>query len=159
MALLLVSLCEFHFQVSQGCTVDEMPSGWEKGLGDLTPSRKTEHKVEGWACNPTVKNSDPEESLSERTAGTKVEKSLRKRMSSYRPKMGSIPREATRPDTITHAVLCSQKGSYQDCPLKAPTSSRKSQMQIFIPKQWNKLVTPVVELGKSWEKVTRWANL
>jgi hypothetical protein len=35
--------------------------------------------VEGWGCHPTVKNSDPEFSLSERTAGTKMEKSLRKK--------------------------------------------------------------------------------
>jgi hypothetical protein len=34
--------------------------------------------VEEWGCHPIVKNSDPELLLSERTAGTKMEKIMRK---------------------------------------------------------------------------------
>ena len=66
-----------------------MPYSGERELVESTSSRKTGHQVEGWGCHPTVKNSDPELFLSERTAGTKMEKSLRKRRSSDRPKLGS----------------------------------------------------------------------
>ena len=43
----------------------------ERELVESTSSRKTEHQVEGWSCHHTVKNSDPELFLSEKTAGTK----------------------------------------------------------------------------------------
>ena len=43
------------------------------------------NQVEGWGCYPTVKIPVPELFLSERTAGTKMEKSLR---SSDRTKLG-----------------------------------------------------------------------
>jgi hypothetical protein len=33
-------------------------------------------------------------------------------------------------------MVHSQKGTYHDCSLKDPTSSDKSQMQIFAPNQW-----------------------
>jgi hypothetical protein len=65
-------------------------SSGERELVDFTSSRKTGHQVEGWDCHPTVKNYDPEMLPSERTAGTKMEKSLRKRRSSNRPKLRSI---------------------------------------------------------------------
>jgi hypothetical protein len=43
--------------------------------------------------------------------------------------------EAPRPDTITEAIECSLKKTYHDYPLKDPSSSWKSQMQIFAPNQ------------------------
>jgi hypothetical protein len=46
------------------------------------------------------KNSDPELLLSERTAGTKMEKYLRKRRSTDRLKMCSSSGEASKPDTM-----------------------------------------------------------
>jgi hypothetical protein len=65
-----------------------MPYSGERELVESTSSRKTGHQVEGCGCQPTVKNSDPELFLSERTTGTKMRKSLRKRRSSDRPKLG-----------------------------------------------------------------------
>jgi hypothetical protein len=48
-----------------------MPNSGERELVEPTTRRKTGHQVEGWGCHPTVKNSDPELFLPERTAGTK----------------------------------------------------------------------------------------
>jgi hypothetical protein len=48
----------------------------ERNLVQPNSSRETRHQVEGWGCHPTVKNYDPELFLSERAAGTKMEKRL-----------------------------------------------------------------------------------
>jgi hypothetical protein len=65
-----------------------------------------------------------------------MEKSLRKRRSSDRPKLGSSSKEALVSDTISDAMVYLQTGAYIDCYLKGPTSSWKSKMQIYIPNQW-----------------------
>jgi hypothetical protein len=89
------------FQDPKGETLDEMPYSGEGELEKVTSNRNTGHQVEGWGCHPTVKNSNSELFLSERTTGTKMEKSLMERRSSDRPKLGSSSRVAPRPDTIT----------------------------------------------------------
>jgi hypothetical protein len=63
---------------SKGGTLGEMSYREERELVKPTSSRKTGQQQEVWGCNSTVKHSDPELFLSERTAGTKTEKSLRK---------------------------------------------------------------------------------
>jgi hypothetical protein len=55
------------------------------------------------------------------------------------PAQGKAP---PRPDTINEVMECSQKGIYHDCPLKDPTISWKSQMQIFTPNQWTEAADP-----------------
>ena len=77
-------------QDSEGGTLNEMPNSGERELVGSTIRRKTEYHGEGWGCRPTVRNSDPE--LSERTAGTKMEKRLCQRRSSDRPILGFISR-------------------------------------------------------------------
>ena len=67
-------------------------------------------------------NCDPEMFLSE-TGWMEMERSLRKRGQATGPKWDPAQEEAPRPDTITEAVECSQKGAYHDCPLKDPISS------------------------------------
>jgi hypothetical protein len=49
-----------------------MPYSGEKEFVESTFSKKTGHQVEGRGCHPTVKFSDPELFLSERTAGRQM---------------------------------------------------------------------------------------
>jgi hypothetical protein len=70
-------------------TLNEILYSGERELVEPTSNRKSGHQVKVWACCPKVKNSGPELFLSERTEETKMEKSLRKRRSSDRPKLGS----------------------------------------------------------------------
>jgi hypothetical protein len=74
----------------------------------LRPSsnRNIGHPVDRWGCDPTVNSSDSELFLSERTTGTQMEKSLGKGGPVTGPNWDPTRREATRPDTITDAMVC-----------------------------------------------------
>jgi hypothetical protein len=65
-----------------------MPYSGEMELLESTFNRKTEYQGSGWGCHPPVKISVSEFFLSKRTAGTEMEKSLRKRRSMDRTKLG-----------------------------------------------------------------------
>ena len=70
-------------QDSKGGTLDEVLYSGERELVDSTSSGGTGHQV---------RSSDPKLFLSKGTAGTKMEKSMRERRSSDRPKLGSSSR-------------------------------------------------------------------
>jgi hypothetical protein len=73
-------------QESKGGTLDEMPYSGERELVESTSSRKTGRASLGGIGLPSqIISSDPESFLSERNAGSEMEKSLRKRWSSDRP--------------------------------------------------------------------------
>jgi hypothetical protein len=71
------------------------------------------------------------------------------------PKWDPAQGEAPRPDTITKAMVCSQKGTYHDCPQKAQQAAERVRCRYLHPTNGQKLLTPVVELGKSWKKLRR----
>ena len=77
-------------QDSKGRTEDEMLNSGERELVESISHRKTGHQVEEWGCHRTVKNPDQKLFLSKRTAGTKMEKILRERISGDWPICGSI---------------------------------------------------------------------
>jgi hypothetical protein len=49
----------------------------------------------------------------------------------------------------------SQKGTYHDCPPKDPTAAERVRCRYLQPANGQKLLIPVVELGKSWKKLRR----
>jgi hypothetical protein len=55
---------------------------------------------------------------------------------------------------------CSQKVAYHECPLETPKKAAKRvRCRYLHPTNGHKLVTPVVELRKSWKKLRRRVNL
>ena len=56
---------------SKGGTLEEMPYSGERELVESSSSGGTGHQVERLSYHPTVKSSNPELFLSERTAGKK----------------------------------------------------------------------------------------
>jgi hypothetical protein len=91
-----------------------MPYSGKRELVESSSSRKTGSQVEEWGCHSTIKNSDSELFLSERTAGIEIEKESEEKDVHIR--------EAPRPDIIT-IIVCSQTGVSHDCLLKDPISS------------------------------------
>jgi hypothetical protein len=76
--------------------------------------------------------------LTERTAGTKMERWLRE----ARPKVGSSSRGGHKDWCYYWGYGVVTKSAYHDRHPKDPTSSWKSQMQIFIPNKWTKAADP-----------------
>ena len=83
-------------QDSKGGALDEMPNSGERELVESTSRRKTGHQVEGWGCQPGVKNTDLELFLSKRTTGSKLEKRMRERRSSDQSNLRSISRGGSK---------------------------------------------------------------
>jgi hypothetical protein len=88
--------CE-RFSGLKGRDLNKVLYSGERELVESTYSGGTGSQVGGWSCHPTVKNSDPEMFLSERSVGSKMEKSLRKRRYSDRSKLGSSSMGGLRP--------------------------------------------------------------
>ena len=57
-------------------------------------------------------------------------------------------RETPKPDTITDAMVCLQTGAYHDCPQKGPQKTERVSCRYLYLSNEQKLVIPVVELGK-----------
>jgi hypothetical protein len=68
----------------------------EREIVEPTFGKKDRVSNERWSCHTIVKNSNPELFLSKKTAGTKMEKSLRDKKFSNRCNLGSILREDSK---------------------------------------------------------------
>jgi hypothetical protein len=67
---------------------------WREGTCRVHLQEKD--RLEGWGCHSTVINSDPELLPCKRTAGIKMEKSLRERRSRDRPKLAPSSRGGSK---------------------------------------------------------------
>jgi hypothetical protein len=83
-----------------------MPNSEERELVEFTSSIKTGPQEEGWSSCPTVKNSDPELSLSKRNAGTKWRRDWGKGCPVSGPNWDPAQGLASRPNTITDVMVC-----------------------------------------------------
>ena len=63
--------------------------------------------------------------------------------------------KALRPDTITEAMFCSQKGDYQTALWKTRPAAERVRCRYLHPTNGQKQLTSVVELGKCWKKLRR----
>jgi hypothetical protein len=106
----------------------------------------------GWGCHPTVT------SLTHNCSSLKELQAWGKEGRVTDPKWDPAQGKVPRPDTITEAMEHSQKGIYHNCPPKNPTSSWKSQMQIFAPNQWTETADPCGWTREGWRKLRRRAR-
>jgi hypothetical protein len=81
-----------------GLTLAKTPNAGEGNWKSPPPVDRQGLKWRGRVTNPVFKIPDPELFLSKRTAGTKMEKRLKERLSSHQPNLGSISWGTPRPD-------------------------------------------------------------
>ena len=75
------------------------------------------------------------------------------------PKWNPAQGEFPRPDTITEAMECSQKGPIMITLWKTQQAAKRVRCRYLHPTNGQKLVVPVVELGKSWKTLRGKATL
>jgi hypothetical protein len=71
------------------------------------------------------------------------------------PNWDSAHEEAPRPNTITKAMVCSQKGTIMTVLRNNQQAIERVRHRDLHPTIGQKLLTPVVELGKSWKKLRK----
>lgn len=107
-----------------------------------------------WGRHVTLKISDSEVFLSEGTARTKLEKSMRERRPSDRPKLRS---SSWGGPGAWYCYRCFdmvyfQTGAYHNWLLRGPRSSWKCQMHMLAPNQWMEARVPCYWIVKELEK-------
>jgi hypothetical protein len=129
-------------QDSKRGTLDEMPYSGERKLVEPTSSRDRASS-EGKVAIPRSKTLNPNCSCLKELQGWRPRK--RRYSSKWDPAQG----EAPRPDTITEAMVCSQKGPIITALQKTQQAAERVRCRYIHPTNGQKLVTPVVELGKA----------
>jgi hypothetical protein len=76
-------------------------------------------------------------------------------VSNWDPAQGEAPRH----DTITEAMEHSQKRTYHDCPLNDQQAAGRVRCRYLYTTNRQKLLTPVVKLGKNWNRLKRRVTL
>ena len=118
---------------SKGGTLEEMPYSGERELVESSSSGGTGHQVERLSYHPTVKSSNPELFLSERTARKKHGEKPKEKEIQWQDQIVIKLKERHQGLTLLLMLFCAhKKWAYHDCSLKDQTSRWKSQMLKFI---------------------------
>ena len=144
------------FQDSKGGTLDEMCYTGEREL--IEPTSSTGHQMRDGVAIPQSKTLT-QFLLSDRTAGRKMEKNLRKRRSSDRPNWDPTQGKA-QGLTLLLRICC----AYKNRPImtalgKFQQAAERVRDRYLQPTNGQKLLTPMVELGESWKKLRRRVTL
>jgi hypothetical protein len=128
-----------HSQNSKAGIFGEMPDNRERDLIEPTSRRKTGHQVRDGVAIPQPHLWLIIASVRKNYRDGKWRGAWGKEGPAIVPKWDPAQVEVPRPDTITEAMECSQKGIYHDCPPRDPTSSH---MQLFAPNPCTEAADP-----------------
>jgi hypothetical protein len=89
-----------------------------------------------------------------------MEKSLRKRKDQLQAQSGIQLKGRSQGLTLLLVPWCACKqGPIMAVPQKAQQATERVRCRYLHPVNGQKLVSPVVKLGKNWKKLRRWATL
>jgi hypothetical protein len=146
-------------QASKGRTLSDKFNSIENELIKPTSSRKTGHQGRDGVATPQSYLWPIILPVWNNYSDGNGEEPEEKKRYYDRPKVGSSSRRGPKAWHYYWGYEALTKGTYHEYPLKDPTSSWKSQMQIFALNQWTKAAYPCYWIREGWKKLRRRAIL
>jgi hypothetical protein len=129
---------------------------WGEGICRAHLHQKDQALSEGLGCYPTVKTLTNNCFCLRELQRMKLRRAWRKEDPYTVPKQDPAQGEVPRPDSITETMERSQKWDLSWMPSEKPNiEAERIRCKYLQTKQWTEGSDPVVELGKSWKKLTK----